>query len=304
MLANFFGKSKPVNFILIIVLFLSYYVLDLFIYNSIEFKLEYLIALPLFLGVFFLYNFIISKNKLTYDNSYAFLLFVVGIGFLPSLNVDYSELINYLLLLLFFRKVYSLRTLKTIYSKLFDSGFWLGILFLFAPQYLLYVLLMYVSVLLFLKITFRTIIIPLIGVLIPVFLFFTYHMYNETLEVFYSLFNVDFKFDFENTSSNYYILLFSFFGIFSLISIVLKSGKIFSVSNKFKKSWTLLIVHLFLAVGFIVLKPIKNGSELISFLIPASIIITNWLQTVKKKVIVNLVLLIFLVTSFIIHFII
>lgn len=304
MLANFFGKSKPVNFILIIVLFLSYYVLDLFINNLKEFKLEYLIVLPLFLGVFFLYNFILTKNKLTYDNSYAFLLFVIGFGFLPKIITDYKELLSYVLLLLFFRKVYSLRTLKAIYAKLFDSGFWLGVLFLITPQYLIYVLLMYVSVLLFLKITFRTIIIPLIGLIIPLFLFFTYHIYNDTLDIFYNLFNIDFSFNLEGDFSNYYFMFFSFFGVSALVSIVLKSGKIFSVSNKFKKSWALLIVHFLVAICYIILLPTKNGSELIAFLIPASIIITNWIQTVKKKMIINFILLIFLVTSFVIHFII
>jgi len=34
-----------------------------------------------FLVVFSVYNFIIAKNLLTYDNSFAFLFFVILIGF-------------------------------------------------------------------------------------------------------------------------------------------------------------------------------------------------------------------------------
>ena len=143
MLANFFSKSKPVNFMIIIILFLVYYSVDMLVYRSLDVGLELLIQIPMYLVVFFLYNFIISKNRLTKDDSYAFLLFVIGLGCLPHLDLHVFTLLEYFLLFLFLRKVYSIRW-KRLNEKLFDSGLWLGVLFLMSPEYVLYLSLIHI----------------------------------------------------------------------------------------------------------------------------------------------------------------
>ena len=303
MLANFFSKSKPVNFILIIVLFFIYYVLDNFIYRSATINLDVLVVIPLYLGVFFLYNFIIAKNRLTKDDSYAFLLFVIGLGCLPLLNVAYVLLVKYILLLLFLRRIYSLRTLKSIYEKLFDSGLWLGVLFLVSPEYILYLFLLFAAVLLFIKLTFRTVVVPILGFLTPIFLFFTYHFYVDTLDDFYQLFNIGFTLDFSAYNSSFYAITLLTFGLVTFISILLRSGRIFSVSNRFKRSWSLLLLHLLVSLVSLFLIDAKDGTELIAVLIPSTILIANWIQSVERKLIVNLVLLLFLVISVAVHFI-
>ena len=303
MLANFFSKSKPVNFILIIVLFLMYYVLDSFIYRSVAINLEVLVAIPLFLGIFFLYNFIITKNRLTKDNSYAFLLFVVGLGCLPQLNVAYIVLVKYVILFLFLRRIYSLRTLNSVYDKLFDSGLWLGVLFLLSPENVLYLFLLFVAVLLFIKITFRTVVIPILGFLTPIFLVFTYHFYVDTLANFYQLFEIKFTLDFYRYNTSSYGISIATFGLITFIAVLLKSGRIFSVSNRFKRSWSLLLLHLLIALGSLFLSAAKDGTVLIAILIPSTILIANWIQSVERKIIVNVVLLLVLVISFVVHFI-
>ena len=303
MLANFFGKSKPVNFILITLLFLGYCLWDVFSQLDNVDILEVLFVIPTFLVVFFLYNFIISKNKLTKDNSYAFLLFVVGLGCLSISILDNKIIGIYLLLFLFLRRVYSLRTLNTIYGKLYDSGLWLGVLFLFSPYNLMYILLLYGAIFLFLKITIRTVLIPLLGLVTPVFLYFTFLFWNDDLEVFYKLFEIDFIFDLSFLSSNFYGLFLGVFGFFTLISILVRSGSVFSVSNKFKRIWVLLLLHFVIAILYMFMVGVKNDTVLIGVLIPSTFIITNWLQNLEKKWIVNGVLLLFLVLSFTIHFI-
>ncbi|MFN0728756.1 hypothetical protein [Polaribacter gochangensis] len=250
-----------------------------------------------------MFNFIVSKNKLTKDNSYAFLLFVISLGFLESLILEYSILIVYVLLFLFFRRVYSLRTLKFVFQKLFDSGLWLGVLFIFSPLYSIYFILLYAAVFLFVKITIRTIFIPILGFVTPLFLFFTYLFWTEDLTTFYQLFDVVFTIDFSFYQTNYYELFLLLFAVFTSVSIVLRTGKILSVSNRFKRSWVLLLLHLVIAIVFVSLVEKKNGVEIISFLIPSTIIIANWVQSVQKKSIVNSVLVLFLLLSFAIHFI-
>jgi len=307
MLANFFSKSKPINFILIIVLFLGYYIIDLFSGSIRPINLDrivhVLLVFVLFLVLFFLYNFIITKNKLTHDNSYAFLLFVLSLGSIHEVVLEYKSIGIYIVLFLLLRRIYSLRTLKSAYEKLFDSGFWLGVLFLFSPYYLLYLVLIYLAVFLFFKVTFRTILIPIIGLVTPVFLYFTYLFWFDDLITFYKLFEITIVTDFSFYTTSYYSVFLTILGFFSLTSILLISGNIFSVSNKFKRSWVLLLAHLVVAIAFIALVNVKSGIELIAVLIPATIIIANWLQTVERKLIINIVLLLFLALSFGLQFI-
>jgi hypothetical protein len=307
MLANFFGKSKPVNFVFIIVLFLVYNFLDVFVINSSSFELKSivnnLILFPGFLFMFFLYVFIITKNKLTFDNTYSFLLIVIGVGCLPIFKTNYFVVGEYIVLLLLFRRIYSLRTQKSIYQKLFDSGLWLGILFLLSPINILYVVLIYCAISLYTEPTVRTVFIPVLGFVSPLILFFTYHFVNDTAEVFYRIFdiNVDISYTFYNLLT--YKLQLGVFGILTLISVLLKSSDIFSVSNTFKKSWGLLIIHFFIAVFYILLIENKSGFELFSLLIPSTIIIANWVQSVKKKFLIDVVLIVLLILPFLIKLI-
>ena len=307
MLANFFGKSKPVNFIIIIVLFFMYYVLDFIVVQNFEIYLDYfskfLLTFPLFLGLFFLFNFVISKNNLTRDDSYGFLLFVIGLGFLETVVLDYEIVLTYLLLFLFFRRLYSLRTLKIVYQKLFDAGLWLGVLALISPSYVLYLILLYAAIYLFTKITIRTVLIPVIGLVTPFFLYFTYLFWNDDLATFNQLFDVVLMIDISFYLTSYYAIFLMLFLVFTAVSILLRTGNIMSVSNRFKKSWVLLLLHLVIAIVFIAFVDKKNGIELISFLIPTTIIIANWICTLQKKLIINIVLMVFLLLSFAIHFI-
>jgi len=140
MLANFLNKSKPINFISLSVFFaicfLATSIIDFF---KVEFSFSILFnrifVLLIFIIVFFIFNFIVSKNNLTFDNSYGFFLFsLLCICFAPLIN-SYKELILIIIYLLFIRKIYSLQSSKSMIKKLFDSGFWIGILCLFEPTY-------------------------------------------------------------------------------------------------------------------------------------------------------------------------
>jgi len=308
MLANFFGKSKPVNFIIISVLFLGYFILNLFqqeieVYNA-TFLLKRGACLLLFLGIFFLYNFIITKNRLTNDDSYAFLLFVLVLGSSSTFFIGFRMLIVNVFLLLFFRKVYSLRTYKSVLEKLFDAGFWLGICFLFEPFSIVFYLVLLVAVSLFLEISIRTILIPVLGFASPVFIYFTYHFLTDSVAVFEKLFEFSPTLNYQlyHTASNHLIL--GLLLVFVIVSISVKTGYIFAVSNQFKRSWSLLILHLLVSVVFVAFTKGKNGSELMTVFIPATIIIANWITSVGKKWLISAVLLLFFTASLAVHFII
>lgn len=299
MLANFLNKTKPINFIGLLIFFFICFSTSVFfsIFND-DFTLDKLLdsslMLLLFLGVFFFYNFILNKNRLTFDNSYAYYLFTILTTSILSEIINYRSLILVIIYFLFLRKTYSLRTSKQIIQKLFDSGLWLGVLFMLEPFSILFIILIFTGILVHQKITIHTLFAPIIGFVTPLFLFFTYYFWFDKTEVFTQLFDFNINFGFHFYGSPKYTWLISGIFIVSIISIIFKSIEIIAVSNTFRKSWTLLIVNFFVGILFLLFLPIKNGSEIFFILFPVSVIIANGIELITKTIIKNLVLYAFL----------
>jgi hypothetical protein len=307
MLANFFGKSKPINFIVIIGLFFIYFLIATFEVVSIgDFSGSLLLKTIgigcLFLMLFFFYNFIVSKNNLTFDNSYAFLLFVLFIGFFTTYFLDVKGVILFYLHLLFLRKTYSIQSSKTLFQKLFDAGFWLGILFILEPFSIVYFVLLYASIYIYKRITLRSLLIPIIGFVSPLILYFTYLFWYDNVEEFQQCFYFFTSYNLSIYAQNHFLIPLILMGFFTITAILLKTPKALSVKNTFRKSWLLIIFNLLIASIFIILLPEKEGVELLFILFPMSIIVANGLEMIPKNSIKDLVLILLLLCSFIFPF--
>ena len=295
MLANFFGKSKPINFIVLFVLFLGYFVFSIF---SKELSFNLVKELGWFLVVFSVYNFIIAKNLLTYDNSFAFLFFVILIGFFPdTIQVNKTFYAN-LTILLFLRKVYSLQSSKNIFHKLFDGGLWLGISFLIEPYAPLLLVLLYFSIFLHQRFTYQTLLTPVIGFLAPVFLYFTYYYWYDGLDKFWLLFDWNFYPDLSFYSHEKYLFPILFISFFLVASILLKSPKALSVKNKFRKNWILILTHLVITTAILLLVEDGSGSEFLYVFFPLSVILANGIEFFQKKWYADAIIILFLIASF------
>ncbi|CAM1345828.1 DUF6427 family protein [Tenacibaculum crassostreae] len=295
MLANFFGKSKPINFIVLFGLFLGYFVLSVF---SKELSFILVKEIAWFLVVFSVYNFIIAKNLLTYDNSFAFLFFVILIGFFPdTIRINNTFFAN-LTVLLFLRKVYSLQSSKNVFHKLFDGGLWLGISFLIEPYTGLLILLLYLSIFLHQRFTYQTLLIPVIGIFGPLFLYFTYHFWYDKPEKFTSLFNWDFNPDLSMYLNQKLLIPIIFISFFVIISVLLKSPKAFSVKNKFRKNWILILTQLVITTVILILVKDDSGSEFLYVFFPLSVVLANGIEFFQKKWYADIIILLFLIASF------
>ncbi len=307
MLANFLNKTKPINFIGLFFLFFICFTIGLFsaVFNdsfTLDKVLKSIFLLVLFLNVFFFYHFIISKNNLTFDNCYAYFIFtLLTICILPELT-NYKSLILAVIYLLFLRKTYSLRSAKNIIQKLFDSGLWLGVLFILEPFSILFLILIFTGTYLHQKTTVYTIFTPIIGFITPIFLYFTYFFWIDKTQEFTQLFSFNPNFDFQTYEAPKYFWFILNVFIVSFFSMIFKSIKIIGISNTFRSSWLLLIINLLIVIIFLLLIPVKNGSELMYLLFPVSVIIANGIELIKKKIIKNLVLYIFLIGCIFLRF--
>jgi hypothetical protein len=302
MLANFLGKSKPINFIILLMLFICIFAgssFSVFSNTPFNFSLVFKIVsfLAFYLLIFFYYNFIITKNNLTRDNFYAFFTFTILLSyFIPSL-IALKTLFFFLLYILLLRKIYSLKSEKNTLQKLFDSGFWLSILFIQEPFSAVFGVLIYMAIFLRKKSVINTLIAPIVGFITPLIIYFTYCFWFEKSYLFTNLFYFDTLDNFVFNSKNTYHWIGLVVFALSVTAIFLKSPKVFPVNNSFRKSWILLIINFLAGLFFALFIPNKNDSELLFLLFPAAIVIANGLESMSSNFIKNIVFAIFIASA-------
>lgn len=302
MLANFFGKSNPANLLLIILVFLGYFFANYFanFHNLLSDDFNWIVMAELIelqLLLFFFFNFILAKNKLTLQNSYGFLFFILLFGILPVTMFDRESVIIHLLFLIYVRRVLSLRTSKSVILKIYDSGLWLGVLFLMNSFTIVFYILLLIMVSLFQKLTPKTFLISITGLITPLIIYLAYCVWFLSFDDFLSLFIFYTDYDF-SLYADMWLTLLLIIG-FSLIIIVLKSPKIISISGSYRKFWIWTIACLLINVLYVILYPNKTGGELMILFFPLSILLANLVEQVERRLFKNLVLGLFLFMSFV-----
>ena len=289
MIANFFRKTKPIHAIFISALFVVYYLSAILLIEkplySLGIVVEKTVQLFLFLFLFFLVRFINRKNQLSGQNSYVLLVLTILFGIFPKTMEVQNIFYAHFFLLFSFRRIYSLKTNKNIKEKLFDSGLWIGVAALIYSWSILFLILVYAAIIIRKRQEIRSLIIPIIGLITPFFVVFTYYFFTDNTSAFNDKLIFYYSFSYAEFSELFSIVYLTVLVIFSIVFVSLKNH---SSLNDIKSSWLLIIIHLLVAIYLIVIVPEK--SELFLFL-PLTIIISNFIQLFDKMLIRELIII-------------
>ena len=296
MIANFFKKTKPINSFFIGVLFLVYYILFLIYIDTVPFSFLNLLKkigfLLLFLILFFLIRFINRKNYLSGQSAYVLLFLAMLFGIFPeTMNVG-NVFISHLALLFGFRRLYSIKSNKSVKQKIFDFGFWVGVASLFYMWSSIFLLLIFVAIIDLKKNEVRNFIIPIIGFITPLFLVFTYYFMTDGTDVFFSKLIFEYNIDYLPPTILFSISILSFLSIIAIIHISLKIN---TLTHELKSVWIQVIFHLLLAIIIFSVAPVKDNTSFLFLFLPLSIILANFVElipeNIRKEVIVTGILL-------------
>ena len=288
MIANFFQKTKPIHAIIISGLFLIYFLTAIFFVEQPPFSFllifKKLGLLFVFLILFFIVRFINRKNYLSEMNAYVLLILAILFGTFPKAMQMNDLFIAHFLLLFSFRRIYSVRTFKSVTQKLFDSGFWIGIATLFYSWSAVFMILVFATALVHKKNSIRTILIPIVGFITPLFLAFTYFFVTDDIAAFYQKLTFIYSFDFDKYLELPMLIPIVSLSILAIMSIGLVSIRSASLSNDLKQSWLLVIIHFLCAIYILLMAPTKDGSELLFLFFPIVIMLTNYLQLLNRNI--------------------
>lgn len=150
MISSIFEKTKPVNFIILLVfLFLFYWAVQFYLFDLTIANIEIaasMLALAILLFSVFAVDFVVSRNKLTGTNSFAILYFTLLFVVFPETLVDSNAIFTSFFLLLALRRLLSIKSLKNIKLKIFDAGLWICVSSIFYEWAILYLILVFAAI--------------------------------------------------------------------------------------------------------------------------------------------------------------
>lgn len=302
MLTSFFGKSKPINGIAITVLLIIFFTIANFKEWFTDFRIlvfleKIAVLLTLIVSVFIL-NFIAKKNELTRRSAYKILFFVLfSISFFALLQ-NHQAIFANLCLLFAFRRIISLKSKKVTQKKIFDATFWICLASLFYFWSILFLVVVYAGVLYYLP-AFKNWFIPPLAALCVMFLCLSFHIvaYDEWYH--FSRWFQESNFDYSNYQSLKILTPISIILALTLWTLTNFFAIVRRVSVSLKPSLNLVLLNLLIAIAVAILAPTKDGSELIFFFVPLSIITSIYFDQRSDKVFreVLLVLLILMPLS-------
>lgn len=287
MITTIFSKSRPFNYILVTaLLILCFFLFQLQspdLDNSAVELAQKIGLLLLLTGSLFISNFITKRNGLSKDNTFPFLFFFSFLILFPTTLGNSNLIIANFFILLALRRLISLQSLVTPKEKIFDASLWILVASLFHFWSILFILLVFVSIILHVARDYRNWILPYIAFFTVAVLFALLSMiFDETL--FYSLIEkigVDFTFDyftnqFQNIALSIYAAITVLFVFTQLVSL---PNKPLILHNSYKK----IIMAFFIGVVIYVISPDKNNSILIYTYMPLAVMATNYFESAQGK---------------------
>ena len=302
MLTSFFGKSTPLNFLLlcgyIFTLFLLRFVMDpatVFNWSSIT---AFTGVVVLLLFSVLLLDFTIRKNGLTKLNTYAIYLFTCAAAMLSGLINDPWVVLSNVFILLALRRIFSLQKTKNNERKILDATIWIllasGVYFwnilLFAPLYL--------ALTFKAQKEFRFYLIPLVGASAIFLIATAAHFLKEDSFSWFFKWPDAISFDFAVYGTTQTMVFISFLLAMILWTLIPKIRMIPKGAKKDKPNAILEIVVLVSLLTAIVISSEKTGGELLFLIAPAAIIITGYMEKTSERWFKEILLWSFLLLPF------
>jgi Family of unknown function (DUF6427) len=302
MITSVFKKSTPINLMLVVILMLVFFFISLFQdlswTNSVISIVKEGGLFFILLGSIFVTNFIAKKNGLSKDSSYTIFFYFLFLLFFPSILGNTNLILSNFFILLALRRLISLQSLKASKEKIFDASLWIFVASLFHFWCILYLILVFISIIFHVARDYRNWVLPFIAfvavgiISIGVALLFNKDIFGYVNQ------NAIFNFKIDYFTNNYQNLAFSIYAtvaLFFVVSMFLSlSSKPLLLNSSFKK----IIASFFIGIVIFAISPNKSNDVLIYTIAPLAIMATSHIEVKQLQLKQELVLGILILCSF------
>jgi len=232
----------------------------------------------LYILTMFILNFVSQKNELTKRSSYRIFLFAVFTSALPVALQTPKIIISGVFVMLALRRILSFRSGLHMERKLFDAGFWICLACITYFWTGIFFVLILAGLLFYGGATLRYWFIPLLSVICVAVLCTCYVMYIGKDQSFVLDIVDDFSLDFSSYTSLQILIPIAVFITLFIWTIFryLQDSKRATIAQR--PLYLLVMFMAFITLGIVMITNMKTGAEWYFFLIPLSIIMTNYLE--------------------------
>ena len=287
MITSVFKKSTPLNFSLVVILMLFFFLIlqlqDLSLIITPFLILYKSVSICVIIVSMFIASFIAKRNGLSKDSAFTVFFYLLFILFFPSIFNNVNLVLANFFILLAIRRLVSLQSLKASKEKIFDASFYIFVAALFHFWSILFILLVFISIIFHVARDYRNWILPFIALLSVLILYLIFAtLFNvNSLEVLYKSVQTNFEIDyFTNYYQNGAFAVFATIALFFLVSMFITlSSKPQLVHASYKK----IITSFFIATAVFLLSANKSSDLLIFTIAPLSILATTHIEMPQLK---------------------
>jgi hypothetical protein len=306
MITSVFKKSTPLNFSLVVILMLVFFLLfqfqDSTWTDSTFLTLKKAGLFTALLGSVLITNFIVKRNGLSKDSSYTIFFYFLFLLFSPTALDNTNLILSNLFVLLALRRLISLQSLKASKEKIFDASLWIFVAALFHFWSILYILLVFISILFHVSRDYRNWVLPFIsffaiGIL---FLLFSMIFAVDILEFVNKSVTTSYKIDyFTSNYQNGALSIYATIALFFVISMFASlSNKPLLLHTSFKK----IIASFFIGVVIFLISSNKSNDLLMFTYAPLAMMATSHIELAQPKLKQEIVLSVLVACSLFVFF--
>jgi len=304
MISSVFGKTKPINYIIILgFLFLFYWFVHFLLFQS-AYGPEQLLIQTLVLGILifsiFVVNFIVRRNQITGTNAFVILYYTLLIVLFPEVLMDNNAVLCSFFLLLSTRKLISLKSLKNIKLKIFDASLWIIVSSLFYDWAILYLILVFIVIYFYEPKNFKNWLVPLVGIFAVGIILASILIITNNMGFLMEHYSFSPSFDsdfFVYLTNNTKLVVYTFIAILFGFLAFIKMGKL-----GVGRIITMRIVATSLAMGLVVtfLKTSSGVFPIMVTFFPSAVLLTKYVEGIKKINIKEIALIVSVLAPFIV----
>jgi hypothetical protein len=301
MITSVFRKSTPLNFSLVVILMLVFF----FLYqiqepswiNSVILILQRVGLLSVLLGTIFLTSFISKRNGLSKDSTYTAFFSFLFLIFFPDLFNNPNLILANFFILLAIRRLVSLQTLKETKEKLFDASLWIFVAALFQFWSILYILLVFISVVFHVSRDYRNWVIPFIALFAVSILFILCSLIFDINSIAFLQENCKINLSVDYFTNNYQNAAFSIYVTVALFFVISMFSTLSNRPLVLHSSYKKVIASFFIGIFVFVLSANKSNELLVFTFAPLAIMATSHIEIAQPKLKEEIVMFVLLACS-------
>ncbi|MCD0475674.1 DUF6427 family protein [Flavobacterium sp. EDS] len=287
MITSVFKKSTPLNYSLVVILMLVFFFIfqfqDISWTKSLISISEKISLLIVVLGSMLITNFVVKKNGLSKDNGYTIFFYLLLTLFFPSAFNNPNILLANFFVLLALRRLLSLQSLKASKEKIFDASLWILLASLFQFWSILFMVLVFISIIFHVAGDYRNWILPFIALfaIATLFLLVALLFNIDVLAFFHDRVAVDFRINyFTNNYQNGALSIYVAVALFFVVSLLMTlSNRPLLLHSSYKK----IVAYFFIGVIIFLVSPNKSNDLLLFTVAPLAIMGSSHIEFSQNK---------------------